>query len=84
MSLPADRYCDKCGQNHTLPTCPPLSTAGVLTLAGPKVCMHCGESCIAMCPHCTRYVHQNFQVDGKNCGGRHESVCPLSAGDRSP
>ncbi len=41
----------------------------------PKICSECQKSCIAMCPHCKLFVHQDYGYSGENCSGRHEGKC---------
>jgi hypothetical protein len=41
----------------------------------PKLCSECLKPCIAMCPGCRAFVHQDYGYSGENCSGRHEDKC---------
>jgi len=49
-----------------------------------SLCDECGKPAIGMCPHCGKYVHQDYGYNGPNCSGRHETKCPGAAESRNP
>jgi hypothetical protein len=49
-----------------------------------KICIECGDCCIATCPYCSAPVHQAYGFNNKNCGSRHEAKCPAAKAAREP